>query len=80
MRKLAAHESSGTMTTTTIAISGMSCDGCVGSVKRALSRVEGVSDVQVQLGSAEVTFDESRMPDGEARARAAIEKAGYSTS
>ncbi len=34
-----------------LAISGMSCAGCVDAVKRLLSNVPGVAEVDVDLGS-----------------------------
>jgi copper chaperone len=46
--------------TETIAISGMSCGGCVNSVKRALDRV-GVQQADVEIGRATIEYDESRV-------------------
>jgi copper chaperone len=63
------------MKTTTIAIDGMTCDGCVQSVRRVLARVDGVTGAEVTMGSATVTFDERRAD--EAKLRGAIGKAGY---
>lgn len=65
------------MTTTTIAIKGMTCSGCVNSVFKALNAVEGVKNVDVSLeeNQATVTYD-----DGQVKAevlKAAIEDAGY---
>jgi copper chaperone len=47
------------MQTLNFDISGMTCGGCAGSVKRALSKLPGVSQVEVSLqpGSAAVTVD-----------------------
>jgi copper chaperone len=42
---------------TTIKIKGMSCQHCVGSTKKALEAVEGISNVQVNLAQGEATFD-----------------------
>ena len=44
------------MKTTTIKIGGMSCDGCVKSITRALQAVHGVSKAQVSLERAEATI------------------------
>lgn len=65
------------MTTVTLKVEGMSCGGCVASVTRVLSALEGVSDatVSLQTGTAQVTFDGART--NPAVLRAAIEDAGY---
>lgn len=44
------------MTTETITIAGMSCGGCVASVKKAMDRL-GISDAEVEIGSAKVSYD-----------------------
>jgi len=58
-----------------IEIGGMSCDGCVNSVKRVLSRVPGVRVVGVSVGSAQVAEEGPEAP--EQALRQAIEKAGF---
>lgn len=65
------------MKTTTIAVTGMTCGGCVASVTRALKSVPGVQEVDVTLkpGAAKVSFDESNT--NEAGLKAAIEDAGF---
>jgi len=46
------HEPTGTGAGASIlSISGMTCEGCVNTVKRVLSRVPGVRSVEVDLGS-----------------------------
>jgi copper ion binding protein len=58
-------------------VEGMTCDHCVGTVRRALEGVPGVLSAAVDLaaGRAEVRVDPGRAdPD---RLRAAIEAAGY---
>jgi copper chaperone len=45
----------------TIKIEGMSCQHCVMRVKKAISQLPGVSDSQVDVGTAEVTYDESKL-------------------
>lgn len=42
---------------TTIKIKGMSCQHCVGSTKKALEAIPGVSNVQINLEKGEATFD-----------------------
>ena len=59
----------------TIQITGMSCDGCVRAVRGALARVPGVDVEAVDIGTATVSYDESRVtPQILARA---IRDAGY---
>ena len=41
----------------TISISGMSCGGCVSSVRNALARLPGVEVEQVEIGTAVVSYD-----------------------
>ena len=41
-------------------VSGMSCGHCVGAVRDALAGVPGVKVDEVSIGSASVTFDESK--------------------
>ena len=60
--------------TETIAISGMSCGGCVSSVKRALDRI-GVQQADVEIGKATVDYDPSRV--SHEQIVEAIEDAGY---
>ena len=58
-----------------LAISGMTCSGCVGAVTRALSRVPGVREARVDLASGRATVT------GTARAQdliRAVEAAGFS--
>ncbi|MBU0663393.1 MAG: heavy-metal-associated domain-containing protein [Proteobacteria bacterium] len=42
---------------TTIKIKGMSCQHCVGSTRKALEAIPGISNVQIDLEKGEVTFD-----------------------
>lgn len=59
----------------TINIDGMSCQHCVMRVKRALEGLTGISGLSVDVGSARVTFDESKIQ--QADIEKAIIKAGY---
>lgn len=65
------------MATADIKIEGMTCEGCVKSLTRALQAVPGVQKVQVLLdeGRAEVTYDPART--GVAEFQRAVEHAGY---
>ena len=62
--------------TLSLPIEGMTCGSCVGQVERALSRVEGVGSVTVNLATERADIH----PTGEIDAAAlvqAVEKAGY---
>lgn len=59
----------------TIAVSGMSCDGCVRAVRTALEAVPGVQVNAVTIGSATVAYDEREIRG--ATLVQAIQKAGY---
>lgn len=63
------------MTEITIKIDGMNCQHCVMRVKKAIDALSGVSQSEVQVGSATVQFDESKAKKEDIIA--AIEKAGY---
>lgn len=63
-------------TTTTIAVDGMTCGHCVNAVQTEVGKLEGVTDVAVDLGRGEVTIVADTPPDPEA-IRAAVEEAGY---
>jgi copper chaperone len=59
----------------TIPIAGMSCGGCVNSVRNALSTIPGVADAQVKVGEATVKYDPT-ITNPEAL-RGVITRAGY---
>ena len=65
------------METVNLKISGMTCQGCVRSVKNVLESVPGVTTVEVSLqnGEARVVFDPVRAALGSLKA--AVEEAGY---
>lgn len=58
----------------TITITGMSCGGCVASVKNAVERV-GVQEADVSIGSATVEYDETTV--SHEQIVEAIEDAGF---
>ncbi len=45
------------MTETTLSITGMHCDHCVGRVTKALQQLQGVTVEKVAIGSASVAYD-----------------------
>jgi copper chaperone len=49
------------MSDTEIKIDGMSCNHCVARVKKALDAIDGVSSAEVEIGKANVKFDESKI-------------------
>jgi copper chaperone len=64
------------MSSVLLQVEGMSCGGCVASVKRALSAVEHVMQVEVELESGRVTVlsDTDLSPEVLARA---VRAAGF---
>ena len=64
------------MITSTYTVSGMTCGHCVASVTEEVGEVAGVTDVQVDLASGQVTVT-SDAPIEAAAVRAAVEEAGY---
>ena len=59
-----------------LAIDGMVCpNGCVKSVKSELTKVKGVEEAKVEVGSAEIKYDAKKTSTKELIA--AIEKAGF---
>ena len=56
-------------------VSGMSCGHCVGAVREALAGVPGVKVDNVRIGSASVTFDETKTTVGDLVD--AVSDAGY---
>ncbi len=65
------------MQTVTLKVKGMTCQGCVKSVKSVLEGIDGVGRAEVSLekGEAQVEYDPMRTNDE--TLRAAIEGAGY---
>lgn len=72
----------GVSTVTTYQVEGMTCGHCAGRVTEALTALEGVLDVQVDLvagGSSAVTVT-STTPVAEESVRAAVARAGYAVT
>jgi copper chaperone len=65
------------METTVVAISGMTCMGCVSSIKRVLGGMAGVTQAEVSLEKAQaaVTYDSGKT--SLQAIKAAITDAGY---
>ncbi|MFD2763599.1 copper ion binding protein [Micromonospora soli] len=64
------------MVTTTYQVQGMTCGHCVNSVSTEVGAIPGVSDVQVDLASGQVTVT-SESPLDTDTVRAAVDEAGY---
>lgn len=64
------------MITTTFQVEGMSCGHCVSSVQSEVSAIAGVSAVEVDLATGQVTVTSAAPIDADA-VRAAVDEAGY---
>ena len=58
-----------------IKIEGMSCHHCVMALRKSFTMVPGVTDADVEVGRARVTYDEAKVTD-EALAEA-VTRAGF---
>lgn len=63
-------------TTTIINVEGMTCGHCVNAVQTEVGKLEGVTDVSVDLGSGQVTIVADNEPDAGAL-QEAVEEAGF---
>ncbi|MCH4094445.1 MULTISPECIES: heavy-metal-associated domain-containing protein [Acetobacter] len=66
--------------TTSFMVDGMTCEGCVSAVKRALAAIEGVESTDVNLATSEVTVTYDPARAGISSLRSAIRGAGYEVS
>lgn len=64
------------MTTSTYAVTGMTCGHCVQAVTTEVGALPGVTGVDVDLAARSVTVA-SAQPLDVAQVRAAVEEAGY---
>ena len=65
------------METTSIKIGGMTCMGCVASVKKVLNAVAGVQSAEVSLDTAQATVVYDAARAGPAQFKRAVEDAGF---
>ncbi len=56
-------------------LEGMTCGGCVNSVQRVLSNLEGVEGSKVEIGKVLVTFDPSAI--SQTAIQEALSKTGF---
>jgi copper chaperone len=61
-------------------VTGMTCGGCENAVTRALSRLEGVSNVSASHAQNQVTVQYDAAKVDRAKIADAITKAGYQVS
>ena len=66
-------------TTSTYTVNGMTCGHCVASVTDEVSKIDGVTAVDVDLASGQVTV-ESDAPLEDTAVAAAVDEAGYTVS
>jgi copper chaperone len=70
-----SKEGSG-MSAVSVTVTGMTCGHCAASVREEVGSIPGVSAVDVDLASGEVTVD-SEAPVEAAAIKNAVEEAGY---
>jgi copper ion binding protein len=63
-------------TTTTFTVKGMTCGHCVAAVTEEVSKIDGVTDVEVDLASGAVTVTSEGTVDAD-EFSAAVDEAGY---
>ncbi|TDT31151.1 heavy-metal-associated domain-containing protein [Naumannella halotolerans] len=66
------------MTTTTFAVTGMTCEHCEASVREEVSEIPGVSDIQVSADNGVLVVTGEGVD--EAAVLAAVTEAGYTAS
>ncbi|PCE16390.1 heavy metal transporter [Microbacterium sp. SZ1] len=67
------------MTTTTYTVTGMTCGHCEGSVRSEVSKLPGVSAIDVSAASGRLVIA-SESPLDDAAVLAAVDEAGYSAA
>lgn len=64
------------MATNTYTVTGMTCQHCVGAVTGEVSQIPGVTDVQIDLSTGQVTVTSDEPIEVDA-IRASVDEAGY---
>ncbi|WP_420075930.1 heavy-metal-associated domain-containing protein [Streptomyces sp. JL3001] len=64
------------MSTTTYAVSGMSCAHCKATLTKVISELDGVTGVDVDLATGQVTVSSTTEPD-DALMGEVVDDAGY---
>ena len=65
------------MNTLTLNVTGMTCMGCVNSVKNLVSALPGIADIDIDLASGKVNVKHDPAQTDATAIRAAIEDGGY---
>ena len=64
------------MSTAVYTVKGMTCSGCMNKVTNAVTAIDGVTDVDVDISNGELTVTGDAELDGD-KVRAAVADAGY---
>jgi copper chaperone len=64
------------VSTRSIAVTGMTCDHCASAVRAEISKLPGVTDVDVDVAAGTVRVTGNPLP-GDTPLREAVEEAGY---
>ena len=64
------------MSTAVYTVKGMTCSGCMNKVTNAVTAVDGVTDVDVDISNGELTVTGDAELDSD-KVRAAVADAGY---
>jgi copper chaperone len=67
------------MTTTTLTANGITCGGCANAIKKAVSALPGVTGVEVEVPTKQVTVTHDDRVDRPA-VEAAVTRAGFQPS
>ena len=67
------------METVTLKISGMTCGGCVNSVRKVLAATDGVGNIDVSLENAQATVEYDAAKTNTSALKAAVAGAGFET-
>jgi copper chaperone len=73
------REKGTTVSTSTVIVTGMTCNHCVASVSEEIGAIPGVTSVDVDLATGKVVIDSTTDLDPRAVADA-VEEAGYSVA
>ena len=65
------------MQTEILKVSGMTCGGCTSTVGSALKTINGVSHVEVSLGTGEATVEFDERLTSPEQLKSAVKNAGY---
>jgi copper chaperone len=69
-----------TMTQTELTVPDITCGGCANSIKNALGRLDGVTDVQVDVPAKTVTVEHDEELASRQSVIGALDKAGFPAS